>query len=224
MKPSSTGQAVGRIVALAVVGALAVAGCGTTKHSATAPTTTAPLGSTSATSTPTARGTSPAGVAPAPVESNPPGDIPDTVAFVRFRSAAGHYSFTHPEGWAEVAHGASAGFTDKLNGITAVPLAVSAVPTTASARRTDVPALRRRQPAFELRSVQIVKLPAGPGVLIVYRRNSAPDPVTGRVYRDEVARYEVGRAGRFIALELYGPVGSDNVDPWRTVSQSLRLT
>ena len=45
--------------------------------------------------------------------------------------------------------------------------------------------------AFELRSVAAASVPGGTGVLIVYRRNSAPDEVTGRQYRDEVQRYEL---------------------------------
>jgi hypothetical protein len=59
-------------------------------------------------------------------------------------------------------------------------------------------------------------------VRIVYRRNSAPDPVTGRQYRDEVERYELVAGGREIVIELFGPVGADNVDAYRTMVQSLR--
>ena len=58
---------------------------------------------------------------------------------------------------------------------------------------------------------------------IVYRRNSAPDQVTGRQYRDEVERYELVSGGREVVLEMYGPVGADNVDAYRTMVQSLRL-
>ena len=58
---------------------------------------------------------------------------------------------------------------------------------------------------------------------IVYRRNSAPDPVTGRKYRDEVERYELVSGGREVIVELFGPVGSDNVDAYRTMISSLRL-
>jgi hypothetical protein len=37
-----------------------------------------------------------------------------------------------------------------------------------------------------------------------------------------VERYEFWRAGREVVLTLAGPVDADNVDPWRTVSDSLR--
>ena len=68
-----------------------------------------------------------------------------------------------------------------------------------------------------------VTTPAGKGVRIVYRRNSAPDPVTGRQYRDEVERYELVSAGREVIMELFGPVGADNVDAYKTMISSLRL-
>ena len=84
--------------------------------------------------------------------------------------------------------------------------------------------MMRSQAAFELRSVAAVSLPSGAGVRIVYRRNSAPDPITGRQYRDEVERYEVAAGGRELAVELFGPVGSDNVDAYRIMIQSLKLS
>ena len=165
-----------------------------------------------------------AGASPAPAESNPPGDIPDNVAYVPYLNAAGRYRFVHPEGWASSVRGATVTFTDKLNGITASPLPVAAVPTVASVTATELPKLAASQPAFQLRSIKPITLPAGKAVLIVYRRNSAADSVTGRVYRDEVSRYEVVAHGRGIGLDLYGAVGSDNVDPYAKISQSLRLS
>ncbi|MGI8680844.1 MAG: hypothetical protein ACR2JO_01660 [Mycobacteriales bacterium] len=160
---------------------------------------------------------------PAAVESNPPGDIPDNIAYVSYQNTVGRYTFVHPEGWASVVHGAVVTFTDKLNGVTATAVPATAAPTVTTAQQ-DIAGLRRTQPAFELRSVQPAKLPAGSGVLIVFRRNSAPDPVTGKVFRDEVERYEIFGSGHEVILDLYGPVGSDNVDPYTKISQSLRLS
>jgi hypothetical protein len=159
-----------------------------------------------------------------PAEKNPPGDIPDNLAFVPYRNGPGHYSFTHPEGWAETTRGTTVMFTDKLNGVEASLGTATMPPTVASANRDDVPRLRTSQQAFELRAVASVRLPSGSGVRIVYRRNSAPDPVTGRQYRDEVERYEIVARGREVVLELFGPVGADNVDAYRTMSQSLRFS
>ncbi|WP_436531597.1 hypothetical protein [Actinoplanes sp. HUAS TT8] len=168
--------------------------------------------------------TAPAGQETAvPAENNPPGDIPDNVAFVEYANTAGKYRFTHPEGWAEKTQGATVTFTDKLNGVQATVGSATTVPTGASATGQDVPALQSSQAAFELRGITEVSVPAGSGVRIVYRRNSAPDAVTGRQYRDEVERYEIVAGGREVIIELFGPVGADNVDAYRTMINSLKI-
>lgn len=156
------------------------------------------------------------------MESNPPGDIPDNVAYVPYRNATGHYTFTHPEGWAETPRSSGVLYTDKLNGVLVQLGKATSAPTLDRAKSDDVPALSRSQAAFELRGATAVTVPAGPGVRIIYRRNSPPDAVTGRQYRDEVERYEIFTGGHEIVMELFGPVGSDNVDAYRTMIQSLR--
>lgn len=160
---------------------------------------------------------------PAPIESNPPGDIADNVAYVSYRSPDGRYSFVHPEGWSSLVHAGVVTFTDKLNGIAASSTVAAGPPSVTSAKQ-QIAALQATQPAFELRAIRSAALPAGDGVLILFRRNSVPDAVTGKVFRDEVNRYEVYRAGHLTTLDLYGAVGSDNVDPYTKISQSLRLS
>lgn len=115
-------------------------------------------------------------------------------------------------------------FTDKLNGVKVFLGPDRSAETVATARRHDVPALTRTEAAFELRSVAAVTLSGGSGIRIVYRRNSTPDPVTGRQYRDEVERYEVVSGHREVVVELFGPVGADNVDAYRTMIQSLKIS
>lgn len=159
-----------------------------------------------------------------PAENNPPGDIPDNIAFVSYTNPAGKYTFKHPEGWTETTETTTVTFTDKLNGVQAMTGTATDAPTVASAKAQDVPALTSSQSAFELRSVSAASLPAGKGVKIVYRRNSAPDPVTGKRYRDEVERYELVSSGREVIMELFGPVGADNADAYQTMISSLRLT
>lgn len=186
-----------------------------------APSTSTPASATAG--SPSAIAGGGASQRPAAIESNPPGDIPDNIAYVTYLNTAGRYSFVHPEGWASVVRGPAATFTDKLNGIAASRISAAAPPTVATAM-SDVAKLRTTEPAFELRSVKPVRLPGGSGVLITFRRNSAPDPVTGKVFRDEVQRYEIYRGGAEVILDLYGAVGSDNVDPYTKVSQSLKLS
>lgn len=208
-----------RAVVTAALIALTVAGCSSTRSTKAGGTAQPSPRGSAASGSP-----APGSQKPAPVENNPPGDIPDNIAYVKYRNRTGSYTFEHPEGWASNERGTTVTFTDKLNGVTASIGAASGPPTVASANQTDVPALRSSQPAFELGKVSATKLPGGSGVLIVYRRNSAPDPVTGKVFRDEVQRYEIYANGHEVVLELFGAVGSDNVDPYTKMSQSLRLS
>lgn len=195
--------------------------------SAPSGTTSAVAPSTSATSSTSPTSSAPASSAgssqqPVAAESNPPGDIPDNVAFVPYTSTTGHYAFTHPEGWLQQVTGAQVLFTDKLNGVQVRPGTATSAPTVSSAKARSVPALARSEAAFELRSVAPASVPGGTGVLIVYRRNSAPDQVTGRQYRDEVQRYELVKGGHEVVVELFGPVGADNVDAYRTMITGLK--
>lgn len=158
-----------------------------------------------------------------PVEKNPPGDIPDNLAFVKYVNKPGGYSFTHPEGWARTGTRSRVRFTDKLNGVTVDSVKAGAAPTVAGAHSSLIPQIKSSVPAFQLRDVSAVTLPAGKGVHIVFRRNSDADPVTGKVFRDEVEEYAVYSSGRLVRMDLYGPVGADNVDAYRTMSQSLAI-
>ena len=213
---------------------LLAAACGGGAPTASGTSSTTSAASSSSSSTSPASGqastavggsaTKPDAQTPVPAESNPPGDIPDNIAFVPYTNAGGHYTFTHPEGWLEQTKGTSVTFTDKLNGVFVQPGTATTPPTAGSAKSTDVPALQRSQAAFELRGVSAVSVPFGQGVRIVYRRNSAPDQVTGRQYRDEVERYELVSGGHEVIVELFGPVGADNVDAYRTMVQSLRAS
>jgi hypothetical protein len=143
---------------------------------------------------------------------------------VPYRNASAGYSFTYPEGWARTEAGTQVTFTDKLNGLVADTAGLPAALTVEAVRQSELTRLQQSVPAFEFRTIQPVSLPAGSGVRLVYRRNSTPDPVTGRQVRDEVESYLVGVPGRQVRLDLFGPVGADNVDAYRTISQSLKLS
>lgn len=239
MKISTSARSLrGPLVAASLVAiAVGATACGGSHPaSGPAPGATAPQPSSSGTaapsspSAPTSSATTPSAatsaapkVAPVPVEKNPPGDIPDNLAFVRYANKAGGFAFTHPEGWAQTGSGAQVRFTDKLNGVSVTSIKAGAAPTVTSARSSDIPRLQRSVPAFQLRGVSAVTLPGGTGVHIVFRRNSEPDQVTGKVFRDEVEEYDVYRAGRTVRMDLFGPVGADNVDAYRTMSQSLSI-
>ena len=209
------------VVLLAGLAAGCNSGSSPTVISSPSSSPSAPTASQGATTT--ASSSSAGGGGAVPVEKNPPGDIPDNIAFVAYNNTAGRYTFTHPEGWAETTRTSTVTFTDKLNGVQVMTGTATSAPTVASANQRDIPALKSSQAAFELRDVKAVTVPGGQGVRIVYRRNSAPDPVTGRQYRDEVERYEIVSGGREVVMELFGPVGADNVDAYKTMIDSLKL-
>jgi hypothetical protein len=158
---------------------------------------------------------------PIPVESNPPGDIPDNAAFVPFTSKTGRFTISTPEGWARTTTANSVTFTDKLNTVVVSWAHASSAPTIASVKKTEVPVLASTERAFNLESTKTATLPAGPAVFVEYQANSEPNAVTGKQYRLDVQRYVLFRNGREIAIGLRSPVGSDNVDPWRIVSESF---
>ncbi|MGZ0147745.1 hypothetical protein ACXJJ3_11805 [Kribbella sp. WER1] len=153
-------------------------------------------------------------------ESNPPGDIPDNQAFVAFQGAG--FSVKVPEGWARTVSGTTTSFTDKLNRIETAPSSTSSAPTAQSVSSTVVAELGRSVPRFAMGKVSEISRSAGKVVLVTYQGDSAQDPVTGKVVRDAFERYLFYRGGKLVALTLVGPVNADNVDPWKTVSDSFR--
>lgn len=204
-----------RLVVLAAVGVCASA-CSSGPAS-----TSAPQATSSAAAAPATAASSQTGAAPAGTETPPPGDIPDTTAYVAFRPGSGQYEVKVPEGWARTVAPAAVFFTDKLNVISVYTTRASA-PTVASARAAEIPAIKRPLHGFALTGVSVVSRSAGTAVLIRYSADSQPDPVTGKVYKDTFERYEFYRNGTEAVLLLGGPAGADNVDPWRTVTNSFR--
>jgi hypothetical protein len=85
----------------------------------------------------------------------------------------------------------------------------------------DVAHLETSERAFTLGSVTVATLPAGRAVLTTYQANSEPNAVTGKQYRLDVQRYSLFQHGNEVVIGLRSPVGADNVDPWRIVTQSF---
>lgn len=154
-------------------------------------------------------------------ESNPPGDIPDNQAFVVYPATDHSYSVKYPEGWARTTAGRDVVFSDKLNSITLTPHDGFYEPTEAYARTVEVPQIALSTTGFTQGRISTVQRPAGQVVLITYQGDSAPSPVTGKSVKQDMARYEFSRSGRGVAVTLAAPAGSDNADPWRTVTDSF---
>lgn len=219
-------------VMIGVVAASAVVvGCG----GGTSTTAASPSSRATSTSAPPAGSSSPAtgsssgnaGASPAPAtETNPPGDIPDTQTYVEYQPPGAHVAVKVPEGWSRTSSRSALGptvtFSDKLNRVALTTSSATGPVTPQTARTTIVPSLTSSVPKFALTSITSVTLPAGTGVLVRYQGDSPQDPVTGKVVRDAFEQYLFTRGSGLVSLTLAGPINADNVDPWRTVSDSLR--
>lgn len=164
------------------------------------------------------------GEKPVAPEKNPPGDIPDTQAFVTYVSQQGNYKVEVPEGWARTVKGGDVLFVDKLDGMSVTLGNSSEPPTVGSVRKNQVAALKKSEGAVQVGAVRSVKTPAGPAVLVKYTSNSGPDPVTGKQVRLENDSYLFFKDGKLATLRLYAPLGADNVDQWSRISRSFRWT
>ena len=163
------------------------------------------------------------GAGPVSGDSSPVGDIPDNQVFVTYTPPPGGCTIKVPEGWTNTSHDGAVSFTDKLNTITVASTTAATAPSEASARH-DLETIKATTPGFAGGEVSTVTRPAGPGILLTYRGDAPPDPVTGKIINDDIERYQFFHAGLAVTLTLSGPHGADNVDPWRTVTDSLSWT
>lgn len=157
-------------------------------------------------------------------EVSPAGDIPDTQAYVPFAFAAGHITVKVPEGWGRSEVGGAVRFSDRFNAVELTSTAKPTAPSVASASQDEVVALKASVPGFAGPKVSTVNRPAGSVVLITYQADSPKDPVTGKSTRLAVERYEYWKNGTETIVTVSGPVGADNVDPWKTVTGSVAWT
>jgi hypothetical protein len=61
-----------------------------------------------------------------------------------------------------------------------------------------------------------------PGVKSTFTGRSAPDPVTGKRLPLTIDRYEFSKGGKVAVVDLVTPVGVDNVDAYRLISESFQ--
>ncbi len=159
---------------------------------------------------------------PAAPEKNPPGDIPDTQAFVTYSSTSGGYKLEVPEGWARRTNDKNVSFIDKLDGVKVTLTSETTAPTARSSKTKQVAELEKAGRAVKVVNVKDVQLPSGPAVLVKYTSNSEPDPVTGKQVRLENNSYLFFKNGKLATLRLWAPIGADNLDQWQRMSRSFR--
>jgi hypothetical protein len=154
--------------------------------------------------------------------NNPTGDIPDSQVFVVYKPAGGSFEVKVPEGWSQLTSDSNTEFTDKLNIVSIKWISGAPEPTVERANSVDVQELASTEPAFQFVETKQVTLPGGKAILIKYQKDSTPNEITGKKYRMDVLLYELYRNGLQVNLTLASPVGADNVDPWKTISDSFR--
>ncbi|KQW18185.1 hypothetical protein ASC80_22430 [Afipia sp. Root123D2] len=153
-------------------------------------------------------------------EKNPPGDIPDSQVFVEYKSPFG-FAMKVPEGWARADRADGARFSDKYNIIDLAVSKADQAPNATIAKTREAAELQKGGHAVAIKTVKDVKLKSGPAVLVSYASNSAPNAVTGKQIRLEHDRYLMFRNGTLVTLDLSAPLGADNVDQWRLMSNSF---
>jgi len=155
-------------------------------------------------------------------DANPVGDIPDGQVFVGYTASPGSYSLDVPEGWARTTNGTDVRFADKFNGLSVSLISAVSAPTVASVRANELDRLTHAGHAFQLGQVTELDLPGGHAIKISATLNSESDPVTGKQVRLEEDIYLFYHNGAEAMLQLWSPQGSDNVDPWKKISESFQ--
>jgi hypothetical protein len=188
--------------------------------------TTAKSDTTSATassSTETAISSTETAVAP---EVNPPGDIPDSQAFITFKNTTGGYELEAPEGWARMAarpeYSSDVTFVHNYDGVSVHVAPAPAPPTAASVQANEAKQIQAHVLAATITGVSEVNLPAGKAVVIKYASNSDPNPVTNKQVRLENVTYVFYKNNKEAMLTMWAPLGADNVDQWNRMANSFR--
>ena len=162
----------------------------------------------------------PAQQQPLAPETNPPGDIPDTQAFVTYSSPKG-FHLEVPEGWARSNSKQGVHFADKYGSVDVQISRVKNAPTLSSVQQNQLAALTASNQAVEVNDMQAVQLPGGQAVRLDYASNSSPNPVTNKQIRLENTEYFFYKNGELASVTFSAPYGADNVDQWRYMSESF---
>lgn len=191
----------------------------TAKKDTQADTTGSSTTTTATTSTETPIASTETAVAP---EINPPGDIPDSQAFIIYQNSVGGYQLEVPEGWARAQTGSNVTFISKLDGVSVTVAPASAEPTAASVQAKEAKLIQSQGRAVTTAGVSEANLPSGNAVVIKYTSNSEPNPVTNKRVRLENIAYIFFRNGKEATLTVWAPQGADNIDQWNRMANSFR--
>jgi hypothetical protein len=148
------------------------------------------------------------------------GDIPDNQQFLSFANPSGGYSISYPEGWARSGNGNDVLFQDKSNTIT-IKVAAGSPPTPASVT-AELGKEASRDPCLTPGKPESTTAGANKVVKVTYTTEGQKSPVTGKRPKISVDRYVYFKGGKVATVDLATPVGVDNVDAYRMISESFR--
>lgn len=194
---------------------LLAAGCGSGSSSTSTAGNTSTAGESRSTEGQEAGG----GAVPSEAQSAATGDIPDNQTFLLFHDPKAGYSIRYPEGWARKGSTSEVTFQEKAN-VIHLSVGKGAPPSEASAV-SGVESLHKTDSTVHGKAPEKLTIGGKPVVKITYSRLSAPDPVTGKRLPLVIDRYEYGNRGKVAVLDLATPVGVDNVDAYRMISESF---
>jgi hypothetical protein len=211
------------ILVVSAIGAagLFAAGCGSSSSGASSQTETGATSTTETGATSTeAPATQEAAGVPSEELSAATGDIPDSQNFLLFNDPQAGYSIRYPEGWARKGAAGDVTFQEKAN-VIHITVGKGPMPSEATAV-AGVAKLHQADSTVKAQAPEKITLGGQPAVKITYSRQSGADPVTGKRLPLIVDRYELGHKGKVAILDLGTPVGVDNVDAYRLISESFK--
>jgi hypothetical protein len=210
--------------AAVLIVAVALAGCGSSGNSSSsssaAATTSPSTTPTTAASTSTCGSSSAAAASASEAASTAQGDIPDNQQFLTFKNPSGGYSISYPEGWARSGNGADVTFQNMGNTIT-IKVAPGPQPTPASVT-AGLKQAAASDPCLTPGTPQVVTVGPNHVVKVTYSTLGQKSPVTGQRPKINVDRYVYSKGGKVATVDLATPVGVDNVDAYRMISESFR--
>lgn len=155
-------------------------------------------------------------------EIHPVGDIPDNQAFIRYSNAAGGYSLEVPEGWARTVKGSQVAFVSKLGSVEVWTAKGGGTLSASSVKMNELAALEKTTGSLKTTAVSAVKLPAGAAIRASFTSTGPVNAVTGKAPALENELFVLDHAGKRMMVRFSAPFGSDNVDAWKQMSDSLR--
>jgi hypothetical protein len=161
-----------------------------------------------------------AGCGSSEAQSAATGDIPDNQTFLTYKDPSAAYSIVYPEGWTRKGSGSNVSFQDKQN-VVHVQVAPGPKPTVSSVQQ-DLAKLQQSDPTLKPGQPQQVTINGQPVIKVTYTKQGPPDPVTGKKLTITVDRYVYYGNRKVAVLDLATPVGVDNVDAYRMISESFK--